>query len=283
MKPQPTAAAAMAALALVSACHAQEEIESPQPAESTILEASTPSNPVVAELAREAPTHLLFVGNSYLYYGDSVHNHVRRMVIAAGLHDADALTYKSATIGGAALRDHNIDHLLAPENLRVDRPFQAVILQGHSAAALSTEGRSRFATAATRFAEAIKAAGGEPVLYMTHAYVEPHRRASPDMIEAVASLYIETGNEIGALVIPVGLAFEEAYRRRPDLSLHTAFDGSHPNQEGTYLAAATVFASLYDASPVGLDYTYFGAIDPATAVFLQEVAESVTREFFARE
>lgn len=263
------AAVLISAIALPGCARAQEE-------------ASSRPRPDVTRLETANPTHLLFVGNSYLYYGDSVHNHVRRMVTEAGLQGSDDLTYKSATIGGAALRDHDIEHLLVPENLRVDAPFQAVIMQGLSSAALSPDGQARFVEAATRFARHIEAAGGEPVLYMTQAYVEPHRRASPDMIEAVAQLYIETGNEIGALVIPVGLAFEEAYRRRPDLMLHTPFDGSHPNQAGTYLAAATVFASLYGASPVGLEYTYFGEIEPETARFLQEVAFSTTEAFFAR-
>ena len=36
--------------------------------------------PAVTKLKVENPTHLLFIGNSYLYYGDSLHNHVRRMV-----------------------------------------------------------------------------------------------------------------------------------------------------------------------------------------------------------
>ena len=48
------------------------------------------------------PARVLFVGNSYLYYNDSLHNHVRRMAMAAGL--AEESQYKSATIGGARLR-----------------------------------------------------------------------------------------------------------------------------------------------------------------------------------
>ena len=43
-----------------------------------------PLMPTVTQLKTDKPTHLLFVGNSYLYFGDSLHNHVRRMVIAAG-------------------------------------------------------------------------------------------------------------------------------------------------------------------------------------------------------
>jgi len=238
--------------------------------------------PAVTRLQNPGPTHILFVGNSYLYYGDSVHNHVRRMVVAAGLHERSDMAYKSATIGGAALSDHNIDHLIDPVNLRVDAPFDVVILQGLSSAALSEAGRRRFSDSAADYALKVADAGGDTVLYMTHAYVEPHRRYSPDMIEHVATLYIETANDISALVIPVGLAFEEAYRRRPDLALHTAFDGSHPNLAGTYLASATVFASLYGVSPIENRYDYFGAIDADTALFLQTVAHDTVREFHGR-
>lgn len=45
---------------------------------------------------------------------------------------------------------------------------------------------------------------------MTHAYVKPDKETSPDMIRQIESLYVAVGNEVGALVIPVGLAFEEA-------------------------------------------------------------------------
>ena len=106
---------------------------------------------------------------------------------------------------------------------------------------------------------------------MTPAYSQVHARYDPAMIENISLLHIESGNALGALVIPVGLAFEEAYERRPELSLHKFFDGSHPELEGTYLAACVVFASLYGTSPVGNTYTYFGAI-AEDALFLQEVA-----------
>lgn len=238
--------------------------------------------PAVKRLKDSNPTNLLFVGNSYLYYGDSVHNHVRRMVSAAGLYKPSELTYKSSTIGGAAIFDHNIDHLLKPENLRVDRNFDVVILQGGSAGPLSKSRRAKFADTVSEFSDKIEQTGGETVLYMTHAYVKPHTRYSPGMIEDIASLYISAGNENNALVIPVGLAFEEAYRRRPDIKLHKSFDGSHPDLAGTYLAAATVFASIYDVSPIGNSYDYHGALDPETVRFLQTVSQDTVTSFYNR-
>lgn len=242
----------------------------------------TAEKPNVTHLKARRPTDILFVGNSYFYYNDSLHNHVERMAIAAGLFKEPELGYKSATIGGAALHDHNIDHLLNPKNLRVDRPFEVVIMQGGSAAPLSKAGRKRFAETASLYAKKVRAAGGEPVLYMTHAYVRPHPNYQPGMIEDIASLYVGTGNQIDALVIPVGLAFEEAYRRKPGIKLHTAFDGTHPSMLGTYLAACTVFASIYGASPVGNSYDYFGEVSKEDALFLQTVAEDTVKTFYRR-
>lgn len=245
---------------------------------------SQPSHatPLVTGLQVHTPTRILFVGNSYFYYNDSLHNHVQRMVVASGVAEGDGLTYKSATIGGAALSDHAVEHLLVPENLRIDAPFEIVILQGISSAGLTPSGRERFRRAAAEHSVAIRKAGGETVLYMTPAYAKGHSRYRADMIDDVASLYIETGNEIGALVIPVGLAVAEAQRRRPDIVLHKTFDHSHPELLGTYLAAATVYASLYGRSPVGIDYDYFGRVSPEDALFLQQVAQDTATAFYGR-
>jgi hypothetical protein len=117
---------------------------------------------------------------------------------------------------------------------------------------------------------------------MNHAYVAPHKKVSPDNIRMTDDAYVSTGNEIGALVIPVGLAFEEAYKRKPELKLHKDYDGSHPSLIGSYLAACTVVASVYGISPVGNSYDYFGAVDKDTAAFLQQVAWDTVKAFNAR-
>ena len=236
--------------------------------------------PAVKKPQVERPTHILFIGNSYLYYGDSLHNHVRRMVVAAKIHDAKKLKYKSATIGGAALFDHNIKSYLEPGKLRVKGPFQVVILQGGSAAPLSEKRRAEFLKTVREFDKDIKAAGGRTALYLTHAYVKPHKKFAPGMIKDIAQLYISAANDVGALVIPVGLAFEEAYRLRPDIKLHKHYDGSHPDLIGTYLAACVVYASLYGMSPVGNPYDYYGSIDKDTATFLQKVAADTVTNFY---
>ena len=85
---------------------------------------------------------------------------------------------------------------------------------------------------------------------------------------------------VDCIVIPVALAFEEAYRQRPDIKLHKEYDGSHPDLIGTYLAACVVYASLYGRSPVGNSYDYYGKVDKEMAAFLQKVADETVRKFY---
>ena len=236
--------------------------------------------PTVQRLDNETPQRILFVGNSYLYYNDSLHNHVQRMAEENGPHDE--YQFKSATIGGASLSHHYIDSLLEPGRLGVDEPFDLVILQGGSFEPLTDEGRSAFAEVAAELDAKIRATGAETALYMTHAYVEPDERYAPGMIRTIEQTYVTNANELGALAIPVGLAFELAYERRPDIVLHKTFDGTHPSMLGTYLAACVVYGSIYDRPASDLEYLYFGEVGEDDAVFLRAIADETVREFYDR-
>jgi hypothetical protein len=238
--------------------------------------------PTVKPVENSAPKHVLFVGNSYLYYNDSLHNHVRRMAAAADPEHAKEYRFKSVTISGGSLRMHDVKRYLVPGELGIKEPFTFVVLQGNSGDALSAKKSAEFAATVTAFDKDIRTRGARTALYMTHAYVKPNKAASPDMMGKTEKLYLEVGNKTGALVMPVGLAFQEAYKERPGLKLQQSYDGSHPTLIGTYLAACVVYASLYDKSPVGNPYDYYGAIDKDTALFLQKVADKTVRKFYGQ-
>ena len=239
--------------------------------------------PKVQRLDNEMPERVLFVGNSYFYYNDSLHNHVKRIAEETGPHGPGEYQYKSATISGSRLSHHDIDSLLAPGRLGVAEPFDIVVLQGGSREVLTEESRAEFRARAAEFGKKIRATGAEVALYMIHAYVPPHALYDPGMLDKIRGTYIATGNDLDALVIPVGLAFERAYRARPAIELHEAFDGSHPNMLGTYLAACVVYQSIYGRSVVDIEYDYFGAVPEESARFLQRMADETVREFFDRE
>lgn len=227
------------------------------------------------------PERVLFVGNSYFYYNNSLHNHVSALVKSDDGALGSRLQFKSSTIGGAALNHHNLSHLLTPGRIGVSQPFQWVVMQGGSGEPLSTLRRETFRKTAAENAALVRAAGAQVALYMTHAYVKPHPRVSANNTVATQSMYVEVGNEIQALVIPVGLAFDVAYQSHPHLKLHHP-DGTHPSLLGTYLAACTTYAALYGRSPVGNAYRADGAIDADVALQLQQVAQDVVTQFFQR-
>ncbi|HMS28185.1 MAG TPA: hypothetical protein PKC80_12555 [Burkholderiaceae bacterium] len=239
--------------------------------------------PSVTQPQVQNPARVLFVGNSYFYYNNSLHNHVRRMVGASNAELDKRIQYKSATIGGASLDHHNIDWLTQTGRIGVKEPFELVILAGNSGDALKDASRAKFAQTVAQHNQVITNRGGKTALYMTPAYVPPHKELNPNNVRKIENMYVQVANDIQAIVIPVGLAFEEAYRRYPELKLHDKEDGSHPSPLGTYLAACTVVASLYSTSPVGNPYTMYGAIPTETATQLQQVAQDVVRQFFGRK
>ena len=236
---------------------------------------------LVKPQANAQPERILFVGNSYFYYNNSLHNHVSALVKADDAALEGRLQFKSATIGGAALHHHNLPNLLAPGRIGVAMPFHWVVMQGGSGESLTSQRRDTFRKTATDNAALIRATGAQVALYMTHAYVKPHPRVSAQHAKATQLMYVEVGNDIQALVIPVGLAFEVAYQRYPNLKLHHP-DGTHPGLLGTYLAACTTYAALYGRSPVGNAYRAEGAMDAEVAMQLQQVAQDVVTQFFQR-
>lgn len=211
------------------------------------------SKPNIKRLSVAAPQRVLFVGNSYLFFGDGLHRHVRKLAVAEGFHPEKNIKYKSATINGAILSDHVIGNYLGPKKLRIKEPFEVVVLQGGSFEVLSGNAKENFRTTVKAHHKEIAVAGAQSALYMTHAYAPPHKDYDANMTDELKELYVATGNDIGAIVIPVGLAYAEGYRQKSDAVLHRA-DSNHPSLMGTYLSACTVYASLYGKSPVGNSY-----------------------------
>ncbi len=78
-----------------------------------------------------------------------------------------------------------------------------------------------------------------------------------------------------------GPAWQIVRHERPDINLFVA-DGSHPSYEGSYLAAAVAYLTVF-GEPFGSNPSN-GNLDPATAAYLRSVAERVVLkgEEFAR-
>ncbi len=220
-------------------------------------------------LFANASEKILFVGNSYLYYNDSVHNHVEDL-LREHFQD-ESIDTKLTAIGGSKLQHHNIDQMLNYRNFNLDKPVDKIIFQGGSSEVLTVKSRENFRLTAKNYGEKAQAMGIETYLYMTHAYRDSDVRYEENLIEKIKLTYYEAGEISNSAVIPVGIAFELAYEVQPNIKLHLP-DGTHPTMLGTYLASATVFAALTGKSPEGLVYDYLGRVSAEDKLFLQKIA-----------
>ena len=149
-----------------------------------------------------------------------------------------------------------------------------VILSDCSQCPVHPQLKSVFHEYAKKHSDTVIKHGARPVFLMTWAYKD-----KPEMAAQLAEEYTIAGNNNDALVIPAGLAFAKAISKRPELEFYQP-DKRHPTLIGTYLAASTAYASIYNKSPV--DNAYVAGIDPKTANFLQSVAWETVQEYFGK-
>jgi hypothetical protein len=230
------------------------------------------------------PASVLYVGNSFFYYNNSLHNHVGQLARAA---DAKrSLRSVSVTISGSGFDWHDVDTLFRPNALsaysfdaknnivfnRLDRLFDVAIMMDCSQCPVHPQLSKVFVEYAKKHADTVRKHGARPVFFMSWAYAD-----APEMTAQLAEAYTKAGNDNDVFVIPAGLAFARSIVQRPELNLYVA-DKRHPSLAGTYLAAGTVYASLFKKSPVGLKYT--AGLDEGTARFLQGVAWETVQDYY---
>ena len=233
-----------------------------------------------------APQSILWVGNSFFYYNNSMHNYFINIVKAA---DAQARPRGvSVTISGSGMDWHDLESYFRPNGIgrysfvgdneivfnKPGRQFDAVIMMDCSQCPIHPQLKGSFHEFAKKQGDTVVKNGARPVLFMSWAYKD-----KPEMTGPLADAYTTAGNNNDMLVIPAGLAFANAIKKRADLELYQP-DKRHPTLAGTYLAASTAYATLYGKSPVGNAYT--AGLDAATAAFLQNVAQETVQDYFGR-
>jgi hypothetical protein len=203
----------------------------------------------VAAPTAPRPLRVLFIGNSYTY-----NNNLPAQLRALAHSATPAVPLETRTVARPGVRLQQ--HWERGEALAALRqgPWDYVVLQEQSTLGLLLiEGRHEvndpdraFHPYARRFAEEARKVGAQPLFLLTWA-----RRDTPESQARLTQAYMSVAREIGASIIPAGLAWARVRQEHPDIPLYHQ-DGSHPSPAGSYLTACALYATLTGRSPVGL-------------------------------
>ena len=202
---------------------------------------------------------ILFIGNSFTYFNGGVDQALRGL--------APSVAVERLASAGYTLADH-WDGPHALKSIHAQK-WDYVVMQDQSQAPVLA--RAAFIEYAGKFANEIRAAGAQPVLFMT--WQRPDSVQYGVTTQNLASSYFQAGNRFGIKVAPVGLAFARALQEKPELALNVQ-DG-HPTVQGTYLAACVIYATIFAKSPIGIHYALSG-IPQDEQDFLQRIAAEST-------
>ena len=227
---------------------------------------------------------VMYVGNSFFYYNNSLHNHVGSIV--KNHPSMQSLRQRSITINGSSLSWHPLEAYLNNKNIGSfsidtardnrymqleDTSIDAVIFMDCSLCPIHPMTKKDFHKNVAKFSKIIRSKGMEPILFMSWPY-----KNKPSMIKDLREEFFKAANVNNILLIPVGEAFYNFSKKYPEIDLYTQ-DLRHPSKEGTYLAAAVVFATLFNLDVTGTKG--MSLIDDDVTLKIQAVADSTVESF----
>ncbi len=217
----------------------------------------------------------LFIGNSYTYY-NTLPNVVSDVAASMG----HSLIFDSSAPGGYTFNQHT-SNATTLQKIAADE-WDFVIIQEQSqipSFPLSQVEQDCFPYA-EQLCNLIREANpcARPLFYMTWGRENgdsqncanwPPVCTYQGMQELLSERYIQMAADNDAWVAPVGNVWQTVMADAP---LYAA-DGSHPSIHGTYLAACTFFAVMFNESPVGAAYP--AGVTAQQALAIQEAANEV--------
>lgn len=182
----------------------------------------------------QAQTRILFVGNSYTYYHE-MPEMVRKLAEVNGV----TVEIMSAVNGGVSLKDHWEENRgLQTKTLIENGSYDFVVIQDQSLTPLNKPDQT--ITYGKILTELIKSKGGAVVIFQTWS-----RKGKPQMQVQLDKTYAELSEKTGARIAPVARSWHKAFEEFPDLELYD-YDGSHPSEIGSYLAALVIYKTVFD-------------------------------------
>jgi hypothetical protein len=213
---------------------------------------------------------------SVLFIGSSLtsENDLPGIVEAFGRAMGDTLEVETLVSGGFALIDHWANG--QPPSAITRRAWSFVVLQQGPSS--TTINRDSLRLVTRLYAPYISAAGARAALFSGWPSIE--RRQDT---ERASESYRLAAQDVNGLYLPVAAAWLIASEQAPDVKIYQ-IDGIHPTVEGSYLAAAVIYARLTGRRATGLPGTFtprFGlrvALHPDVALALQRAADRAIAE-----
>ena len=216
---------------------------------------------------------VLFIGNSYTYYNDMPTAIFAQFLKTAGKD----VKVTAITKGGWTLEKYAdpADEYGARVEaaLTGEEKYDLVILQEQSLRPAADP--EKFFSAVENLTARIRAHGAEVLLYATWGRhkdspdLEKKGLTSETMTYKLAASYEKIGEQLWIPVTHVGLAFRAIYTEHGEIELYDP-DRSHPSYAGSYLAAATLYAKIFEEEIPAYD----GALSPADAALLRKTAKA---------
>jgi len=210
---------------------------------------------------------VLFIGNSYT--SSNNFPQIFTKLAQAGGYNVSALM---KTEGGWTLSKHS--QSIGSDNLIQQQSWNYVVLQEQSIIPSNPKDREQSMYPAIRLLnEEIENSGADVVLFMTwgrrDGLPESEYNDFLEMQKELEKGYQQIADELNVMVSPVGTAWQNALEKNTQLVLWQE-DGSHPNMNGSYLAACVFYAVIFGESPEGL--AYMAGLQEDLGYFLQSVA-----------
>lgn len=222
----------------------------------------------------EEPIEILFIGNSYTFINDMPQTFPKLT-----RENGHMVNVSSVARGGFSLARHAEDDITL--STLGSKNWDFVVLQEKSDfPAKPAELEVLTYPAARELDRIIQDQQAETVFFMTWGY----RAGLPEaglmdysaMQAEVAFGYINIADELDSIVAPVGVAWQRAIERNPQLELWME-DGSHPTPLGSYLAANVLYSTIFNEISVDVSSDYDG-IGLEIGKLVQEVVAEISEE-----
>lgn len=219
----------------------------------------------------------LFLGNSY-----TAVNNLPNLVYQLALSNGDTLIYDSNTPGGHQLVQHAVNATSISKINAQDWDFVVLQEQSQKPSFPPAQVAADVYPYAHQLDSMIIANNPctETVFYMTwgRKYGDQTNCASypplctySGMQDRLRTSYLEMANNEKGICAPVGSAWWNSISIDSTVNLYSG-DNSHPNINGSYLAACVFYATMWRKSPVGLSFT--STLTPSLASYFQQVAHN---------